>query len=65
MEIQSPNPKMMELSVALCKLRDSFTKMSLMLSDHISDLQCPERDELAKVVEMRLAQIFLSDPRSH
>jgi hypothetical protein len=65
MEIQSPNPKMMELSVALCKLRDSFTKMSLMLRDHISEEQCPERDELAKEVEIRLAKIFRSDPLSH
>jgi hypothetical protein len=65
MEIQIPNPKMLELSVELCKLRDSFTKMSLMLSDHISDFQCPERDEMAKEVEIRLAKIFRSDPLSH
>jgi hypothetical protein len=65
MEIQNPNPKMMELSRALCTVRDSFTRLSLLLSDHIAEAPSYFRDDVAKEVETRLAQIFETAGRIH
>ncbi len=64
MKIQYPKPEWMDLSHALSDMRDSFTRMSLLLSDHLSETQSPGRDEVAKEVEKRLAQIFDSERRT-
>jgi hypothetical protein len=50
MEIQNPNLQMIELSRALCNMRDSFTRLSLLLSDHIAEAPSYFRDEVAKEV---------------
>jgi hypothetical protein len=65
MQIQYPNPKMMEISIALCNMRDSFTRLSLLLSDYIAEAPSSLRDEVAKEVEIRLVQIFNTDGRTH
>jgi hypothetical protein len=65
MQIKYPNPKMMELSIALCNVRDSFTRLSLLLSDYIAEAPSSLRDEVAKEVEIRLAQIVNTDGRTH
>jgi hypothetical protein len=65
MQIQNPNPKMMELSIALCNMRDSFTRLSLLLSDFIAEAPSLHRDEVAKEVEMRLAKTFETEGRTH
>ena len=64
MQIQNPNPKMMELSIALCNMRDSLTRLSLLLSDHIADTPSALRVDVQKEVEMRLAKLFKTDGRT-
>jgi hypothetical protein len=58
MENQYPNPEWMALSHALCGMRDSFSRLSLLLSDSLCERPSVERDEVVKEVERRLAQIF-------
>jgi hypothetical protein len=65
MEIQYPRPEWMALSHALSEMRDSLTRMSLLLSDQLLEIPSPERDEVVKEVERRLAKIFDSERRTH
>jgi hypothetical protein len=61
MEIQYPKPEWMALSHALGDMRDSFTRLSLLLSDMLLEMPSPERDAVVSEVERRLAQIFDSE----
>jgi hypothetical protein len=66
MENQFPKPEWKALSNALYEKRDSFTRLSLLLSDFLWEIPSIERDEVANdVVERRLAKIFDSERRSH
>jgi hypothetical protein len=65
MEIQYSKSEWVALSHALNDIRDSFTRMSFLLSDLLSEMKSPERDDVVNEVERRLAQIFDSEPRTH
>jgi hypothetical protein len=65
MENQHPKPEWKALSHALYEMRDSFTRLSLLLSDFLCEIPSVERDEVVKEIERRLAQIFDSERRTH
>jgi hypothetical protein len=52
-----PSKKMMEMALALAELRDSWTKMSMVLKDVLTDTQSQQRDEVLIQVERYLTRL--------
>jgi hypothetical protein len=48
---------MMELALALAELRDSWTRMSMILKDVLTDTQSQQRDEILVQVERYLTRL--------
>ena len=58
-----PDSKMLQMASALASLRDSWVNMSLILKDHVAELQTQHRDEVQTELERYLSRLRESEKR--
>ncbi len=58
-----PDSKMLKMASALASLRDSWVNMSLILKDHVAELQTQHRDEVQTELERYLSRLRESERR--
>ena len=58
-----PEDHMQEMAAALAQLRDSWVNLSLVLRDHLTEQDSPQRDEVMTVVERYLCRLSESERR--
>ena len=56
--------RMLEMAVALAHLRDSWLNLSLVLRDHLTEQDSPQRDEVLTEVERYLCRLKESERRT-
>ena len=59
-----PADQMHEMAEALTHLRDSWVNLSLVLRDHLTERESPQRDEVLTEVERYLCRLRESERRS-
>lgn len=58
-----PEDRMQEMVATLAQLRDSWVNLSLVLRDHLTERDSPQRDEVMTVVERYLGRLRESQQR--